>query len=98
MLGLSHPNNIWQGIQIIKLLVMWCDFIFLLLRPSISLSILLVNSLCPCSSLNLRDHIWHKYKNNWQNYSFVSLYHHAFRQQLRREKIHDWAVESIPQI
>ena len=61
----DRPNNIWYGIQIIKLLTMQYPPIpcyLVPLRPSIFLSALFSNTLSLCSSLNVKDQVSNPYK------------------------------------
>jgi hypothetical protein len=61
----GNSNNIWRGVQIMKLLIMQfspslCHFFSL--RPDTHLSTLFSNILSICSSFNARDQVSHPYR------------------------------------
>jgi len=60
-----HPNDIWWGVQMILLLVIWSSLPCYLipLGQNIFLSPLFSKALSPYSSLSLKDQVSHPYKS-----------------------------------
>ena len=70
----DHPNNIWRGVQIIKLLIMLFSpfpVTSSVLGPNIVLSTVFSNTLSLRSSLSMSDHVSHPYKTTGK---IIALY------------------------
>ena len=75
----GHPNNIWWGLWIIKLLIMQSFALpctSSLLGPDVFLSMLFFNTLGLCSSLSLTDQVSYPYKRTG-NIIFLYILSHA---------------------
>jgi len=77
----DYPYNIWGGLQIIKLLIMYFSpllYYLVPLGPNILHNTVFSNTLSPNSSLSMSDQFWHPYKTRRQNYISVYLNFYIF--------------------
>jgi len=93
----DHQNNIWIGADGKPLYYAICPLpcYFVSFRPKYLLSILFVNTRSLCSSLNVRDRLWHPYKRTGKMCSSVYFNLYIPGYQTERQKMLHQTITSI---